>query len=304
MMLQQMAAAGGVPMDSMEPVEARRVFVGLAALERREDVAAVEDRTIPGPAGEIPIRIYTPSTADGAAPTGLVVFLHGGGFVVGDLDTHDGSARLLANRSGAIVVAVDYRLAPEAPAPAAVDDALAALRWAADHAAELGSTTGKVAVPGDSAGGNRAAVLCQRARDLDGPAIAFQSLVYPVTDLTLGHPSMVENGEGYFLTKAAMEWFADHYLGGSELAAKDPIVSPLFVDSCVGLPPAIVVTAEFDPLRDEGEAYAERLRADGVPAEAIRYDGQIHAFFGMTAILDDARDAVDRVGAALEAALA
>jgi acetyl esterase len=291
-------------MDSMEPVEARRVFVGLAALERREDVAAVEDRTIPGPAGEIPIRIYTPSTADGAAPTGLVVFLHGGGFVVGDLDTHDGSARLLANRSGAIVVAVDYRLAPEAPAPAAVDDALAALRWAADHAAELGSTTGKVAVPGDSAGGNLAAVLCQRARDLDGPAIAFQSLVYPVTDLTLGHPSMVENGEGYFLTKAAMEWFADHYLGGSELAAKDPIVSPLFVDSCVGLPPAIVVTAEFDPLRDEGEAYAERLRADGVPVEAIRYDGQIHAFFGMTAILDDARDAVDRVGAALEAALA
>jgi acetyl esterase len=115
---------------------------------------------------------------------------------------------------------------------------------------------------------------------------------------------MVENGEGYFLTKAAMEWFADHYLGGSELAAKDPIVSPLFVDSCVGLPPAIVVTAEFDPLRDEGEAYAERLRADGVPVEAIRYDGQIHAFFGMTAILDDARDAVDRVGAALEAALA
>jgi acetyl esterase len=304
MMLQQMAAAGGVPMDSMEPVEARRVFVGLAALERREDVAAVEDRTIPGPAGEIPIRIYTPSTADGAAPTGLVVFLHGGGFVVGDLDTHDGSARLLANRSGAIVVAVDYRLAPEAPAPAAVDDALAALRWAADHAAELGSTTGKVAVHGDSAGGNLAAVLCQRARDLDGPAIAFQSLVYPVTDLTLGHPSMVENGEGYFLTKAAMEWFADHYLGGSELAAKDPIVSPLFVDSCVGLPPAIVVTAEFDPLRDEGEAYAERLRADGVPVEAIRYDGQIHAFFGMTAILDDARDAVDRVGAALEAALA
>jgi acetyl esterase len=301
-LLQQLATADGPAMETMSPVDARAVFARMAVLDPGEEVAAVEDRTIAGPAGELPIRIYTPVTPDGVAPTGVVLFLHGGGFVIGDLDTHDGTCRMLANRAGAVVVAVHYRLAPEAPAPAALDDAMAALGWVAEHAAELGATTDKLAVIGDSAGGNLAALVCQRARDLSGPAIAFQVLVYPCTDLTLGHPSIVENGEGYFLTRAGMEWFMGHYL--TDLDPKDPIVSPLFIDSCVGLPPALVITAEFDPLRDEGEAYAERLRADGVPVEAIRYDGQIHAFFSMAAILDDARDAIDRAGAALAEALA
>jgi acetyl esterase len=300
--LQQLNAAEGPAFESLSPADARVAFTGLSLLDAKEEVAKVEDRTVPGPAGDVPIRVYTPNLPDGAAPTGIVLFTHGGGFVVGDLDSHDGSCRMLANRSGAVVVAVDYRLAPEASAPAALEDSVAALTWAVEHRAELGATNDKVAVAGDSAGGNLAALLCLRSRDLSGPEIAFQLLVYPCTDLSLGHPSIIENGEGHLLTRTGMEWFMAHYLGNVD--PKDPTVSPLFVDSCIGLPPAMVITAEFDPLRDEGEAYAERLRADGVPVEAIRYDGQIHGFFGRATILDDARDAIDRAGAALKGALA
>jgi acetyl esterase len=301
-LLEQLNSTEGPGFESLPPDEARTIFSNLALLDAKEEVARVEDRTVPGPGGPIPVRIYTPVTPAGVAPTGTVLFLHGGGFVVGDLDTHDGTCRMLANRSGAMVVAVDYRLAPEARAPAALEDSMAALAWVVEHAAELGATNDKVAVAGDSAGGNLAALVCQRARDLGGPSLAFQLLIYPATDLTMGHPSIVENGEGHLLTKTGMEWFMRHYLGDAD--PKDPAVSPLFVDSCIGLPPAMVITAEFDPLRDEGEAYAQRLQADGVPVEAIRYDGQIHAFVGMAAILDDARDAIDRSGAALKGALA
>jgi acetyl esterase len=301
-LLQQLKAAGGAGFETLTPEDARAAYLGLSLLDPKEEVAQVEGRAIPGPAGDLPLRVYTPITAEGVAPTGVVLFMHGGGFVVGDLESHDGNCRMLANRSGAMVVAVDYRLAPEATAPAAIDDCMAALEWVAAHGAELGATNGKVAVAGDSAGGNLAAMVCLRARDLGGPPIAFQLLVYPCTDLSLGQPSITENGEGYVLTKTGMEWFMGHYLG--DIDPKDPTVSPLFVDSCIGLPPAMVITAEFDPLRDEGEAYAARLQADGVPVEAIRYDGQIHAFFGMASVLDDARDAIDRAGAALRGALA
>jgi acetyl esterase len=200
------------------------------------------------------------------------------------------------------VVSVDYRLAPEHPAPAALDDCLAALTWCVENAVLLGIDATRVAVGGDSAGGNLAAALCQRVRNEFGPEIAFQLLVYPVIDCTISHPSYDENAEGYFLTKVGMEWFVGHYLG--DLDPKDPSVSPLHADSLVGLPPALVITAEFDPLRDEGEAYAAALREAGVPVELMRYDGMIHGFVGMAALIDDGRHALDRSGAALRAVLA
>jgi acetyl esterase len=229
------------------------------------------------------------------------VFAHGGGFVFCDLDTHDGICRAMANGVGAIVVSVDYRLAPEHTCPAALDDALVALTWAVENAELLGVDASRVAVGGDSAGGNLAAALCLRVRDEFGPDIDFQLLVYPVIDCTLSHPSIEENGEGYFLTKDTMVWFVGHYLGSTD--AKDPYVSPLHAESLADLPPALVITAEFDPLRDEGEAYAAALREAGVEVEAVRYDGQIHGFLGLAALLEDGMHALDRAGLAVRAAL-
>ena len=221
--------------------------------------------------------------------------------MIGDLDTADATARALANRSGAVVVSVDYRLAPEHPFPAALEDALAALTWSVENAELLGVDASRVAVGGDSAGGNLAAALCQRVRDEFGPDIDFQLLVYPVVDCTLSHPSIDENAEGYFLTKDAMVWFVGHYLADGD--PKAPAVSPLHADTLAGLPPALVITAELDPLRDEGEAYAAALRDAGVSVEAVRYDGQIHGFVGMAALLDDGKHALDLAGAALRTAL-
>jgi acetyl esterase len=300
MLLDGMAAAGGAPLDEMPPVDARAVFKSLTALDQPEEITRVDDRLVPGPDGDIPVRVYTPSEAVGANH-GVLLWLHGGGWVIGDLDTADATCRALANRAHSVVVSVDYRLAPEHPAPAAIDDCLAALAWTVENGEVLGIDASKVAVGGDSAGGNLAAVLCQRVRDDFGPEIDFQLLVYPVTDLTLGHPSMDENAEGYFLTKASMEWFVGHYAGGQDV--KDPALSPLFADSCAGLPPALVITAEFDPLRDEGEAYAARLAEAGVPTQVMRYDGQIHGFFGMMALLEDGAMAIDQAGSALRGAL-
>jgi acetyl esterase len=300
MLLDGLAEAGGPALSEMSPTEARAMFKTLSALDQPEEVARVDDRVVPGADNDIPVRVYTPEEAiGGAAP--LLLWLHGGGWVIGDLDTADATARALANRSGAVVVSVDYRLAPEHTAPAALDDALAALTWAVENGELLGVDATHVAVGGDSAGGNLAAVLCQRVRDEFGPDIDFQLLVYPVVDCTLSHPSIEENAEGYFLTKDAMEWFCGHYLG--DVDAKDPSVSPLHADSLAGLPPALVITAELDPLRDEGEAYAAALRDAGVAVEAIRYEGQIHGFLGMAAMLDDGKDALDRAGSALRAAL-
>jgi acetyl esterase len=301
-LLDGLAAAGGPSMDMLAPRDARALFVLLAENEPREEVATVTDRLVPAAHGDVPVRVYAPAGAAAADPVGVLLWMHGGGWVVGDLETADATCRQLANRANAIVVSVDYRLAPEHPAPAALEDCLAALTWTTDNAKLLGSTGTKVAVGGESAGGNLAAVLCQRALDDLGPQIDFQLLVNPVTDCTMSHASIEENAEGHFLTKAAMEWFIGHYLGAAD--PKDPSVSPLFVDRCEGLPPAMVITAEFDPLRDEGEAYAQRLREAGVPVDAQRYDGQIHSFFVMTSLLDDGATAVDRAGAALRAALA
>jgi acetyl esterase len=299
-MLDAMAQMGGPPISELSPTEARAMYRALSALEQGEEIQRVDDRLVPTADGDLAVRVYTPEDAVGTN-RGVLLWFHGGGWVLGDLDTADTTCRALANRAGAVVVSVDYRLAPEHPAPAALEDCLAALTWTVENAELLGVDVSKVAVGGDSAGGNLAALVCQRVRDEFGPDIDFQLLVYPVTDLTLGHPSIDENAEGYFLTKATMEWFVSCYLGDRE--PKDASVSPLFADLS-GLPRALVITAEYDPLRDEGEAYATRLQEAGVSTEHRRYDGQIHGFVGMATMLDGGRHALDLAGAALRTALA
>jgi acetyl esterase len=259
----------------------------------------VVDRSIAGPAGPIPLRIYTPSTA---APRGALVYYHGSGFVLFDLDSHDAECRALCNHAGASVVSVDYRLAPEHRFPAAVEDAWAALEWTAAHATELGVDPARLAVGGDSAGGNLAAVVAQLARERGGPRLCFQLLVYPVTDARLAHPSMDENAEGYGLTRAQMAWFIAQYVR-SEADKLDPRCSPLLAESVAGVAPALVITAEYDPLRDEGEAYAHRLIAAGVRTTLTRYPGMIHGAFQMHGSVDGGRAMLEQAGDALRAAI-
>ena len=265
-----------------------------------EPVAKVENRTIPGPAGEIPVRVYTPA---GSRPFPGLVFFHGGGFVMCSLDSHDGQCRSLANAAGCVVVSVDYRLAPEHPYPAAPEDCYAATLWVARNGSELGIDTARLAIGGDSAGGNLTAVTALRARDRGGPRLRFQLLVYPVTDFAFETPSYRENGEGFFLTEGMMRWFWGHYLDAPDRGA-EPYASPLRAADLSGLPPGLCITAEYDPLRDEGEAYAVRLREAGVDVRTSRYDGMFHGFFGMGAQVDKARVAIAEAGAALRAALA
>jgi acetyl esterase len=266
-----------------DAVEARRIL-GEAPKLPMPDVplASLEDRTIPGPDGELPVRISTPP--DAGDPPAVVVYLHGGGWVVGDLDTHDRTTQRLAEATGAVVVSVDYRLAPEHTFPCAAEDAHAAVTWAADT-----YTPSHLAVAGDSAGGNLAAVASLMARDRGGPTIDHQLLVYPVTDHSMATESYALNGTDYFLTRTKMAWFWDQYLGDQDRS--HPYASPLHADDLSGLPPATVVTAELDPLRDEGEAYADALRAAGVPTESMRADGLFHGFFGLDELLEDARPA-------------
>ncbi|HLY58873.1 MAG TPA: alpha/beta hydrolase [Stellaceae bacterium] len=255
-------------------------------------VASVRDVVIVTPAGPIGGRLYRP--LPGTLP--LLVYFHGGGFVLGNLDSHDEICRQLAASSGAAVLAVDYRLAPEHKFPAATDDSLAAVRWAAANAAALGTDPARIAVGGDSAGGNLSAVTSIRLRDEGGPVLVAQMLIYPVAaHYEPPTRSIVENAEGYFLTLDAMKYFTGLYLP-DEAATRHPHFAVLSTPNLAGLPPAYVLTAEFDPLRDEGEAYAARLREAGVDVETIRYDGMIHAFFGLPGI-DIGRRAVEAAGA-------
>ena len=301
-LLDQLEAAGSPEIFEVSPDEARRMFAAGSALmggAGAQDVQA-EDRVMGGEATEIRLRVYTPSS--GQAPRPVVVFYHGGGFVIGDLDTHDASCRDLAAASGAVIVSVDYRLAPEHPFPAAVEDAYDALVWAHRHAAEIGGDPARLAVAGDSAGGNIGAVVAILARDRQGPPLRFQLLIYPATDMTMSHPSVQENGEGYFLTHKAMQWFMNNYLGDAD--PRDPLASPLFTPDLSGLPPAHIVTAGFDPLRDEGESYAERLREFGVAVTAKRYDDQVHGCFGMQGVVDASKRIIQESAEALRAGLA
>jgi len=245
-------------------------------------VAAIRSVSIPGPAGVIPARHYRP--ASGGAPAPLVVFYHGGGYVFGDLDTHDAACRLICRDAGVHVLAVDYRLAPEHKVPAAVDDAYAAYRWAREHAGELGADPRRVAVAGDSAGGCLAAVVTLQARDAGDPLPSLQWLIYPVTDMRGLARSRTLLGDGFLLTKHDMDWFADTYVKDSGLDITDPRVSPLLAADLSGLSPALVVTAGFDPLRDEGEQYADRLREAGVAVDQRRMSSMIHAFLNLNVL--------------------
>ena len=267
-------------------------------------VGKVEDRKLPGPAGDIAVRVYTPKDAADAVLPGLV-FYHGGGFVIGDLETHDDLCRNLANGSMCRVVAIDYRLAPEHPFPAAVDDCFAATRYIAGHAAEFGIDPARFAVGGDSAGGNLAAVVCQLAKLEGGPRIAYQLLIYPVTQLGADAEtrSMRENGKGYFLEKEGMDWFTRCYAPDPRHRS-DPRLSPLLCTDLKDLPPAYVITAGFDPLRDEGRDYADKLDAAGVPVTYVNYPGMVHGFFSMRGLIPKAREAVAAAAAAVREGVA
>jgi acetyl esterase len=298
-MLDQLEALDQPPFAEQTPEQARAGFELMSQIVGPpEQAVPTDDRTILGPGGEIPVRIYRP---DAQGPLPVVVYFHGGGWVVGNIASHDTPCHRIAASVPAVVVSVDYRLAPEARFPAAVDDCEAATAWVSMHAAELGADPSRLAVAGDSAGGNLAAVVARRARDKGGPPIAFQLLIYPCADMTRALPSHVENGDGYLLTSDEMTWFIGHYI--DEADYKDPDASPLSADDLSGLPPALVVTAEFDPLRDEGEAYAERLRQAGVDAVTSRYDGQIHGFYGLDSLLEGSRKATAETVAALRTAL-
>jgi acetyl esterase len=299
-LLDQFAAAGGFDATQLPVPAVRAMYAQMSAGRPGPEVASLAERSVPGPAGAIPVRVYAPAAGRGLPG---IVYFHGGGFVIGGLDSHDGTCRALANASGCAVVSVDYRLAPEHRFPAAPEDCYAALRFVAEHGEELGIDPRRLAVAGDSAGGNLAAVTALLARERRGPDLRFQLLVYPVADHAFDTASYRDNAEGYFLTAAMMRWFWGHYLERPE-QGDDPLASPLRAKDLAGLPPALVITAEYDPLRDEGEAYAERLRKAGVAAELLRYDGQIHGFFSLFDALDDGRAAVERAGAALRAALA
>ncbi len=285
-LLSAMAAAGAPPLGSASIEDTRLGMAAGAALGGEgAHVASIENRSIGGVASVV----YTP-IGDGPFP--VLVWSHGGGWVIGGPEHYHGVCRDLAAGANCIVVSIDYRLAPEHKAPAATDDCLAAVGWVLDHAAELGGDPSRVAVGGDSAGGNLSAIAAQ----VFGGRLVAQLLVYPATDLTLSSPSILENAEGYFLTKVGMEWFTGHYISGSGVDATDPRVSPAFGSDAAlaGSAPAFVITAQYDPLRDEGEAYADRLRALGVDVTSRRFPGMIHAFYGFRVAIPAAGAAIDQ----------
>ncbi|HLU60328.1 MAG TPA: alpha/beta hydrolase [Pseudonocardia sp.] len=293
--IDQATAAGALPLVQATAQETRSHYRSLAVSRRGADfvpepVAKVVDDAVDGPAGPVPVRVYTPTGDRGR----VITYLHGGGWVVGDLDTHDPVCRRVANAVGATVVAVDYRLAPEHPYPAPLDDAMAALAWTADRYPGLPHV-----VAGDSAGASLAAGAALRARDGNGPALAAQLLVYPATDPSMSTPSMRDNGEGYFLTRADMAWFYDQYLP-DRARRGEPHVDLLHAPDLAGLPPAVVATAEFDPLRDEGDAYAQRLRAAGVAVRHVPGPGLIHGYFAFLGVVAEADARSREVLAALD----
>lgn len=293
----------------LEPDVARAGYRALGtAFGPAPEVPSVRDRSIKGPAGDIPVRIYSPA---GEGPYPLIVYFHGGGWVIGDLETHDRECRLLCNDTGAVVMAVDYRLAPEHPFPASHEDCWAATQWAGRHAAELAADPARMAVAGDSAGGNLAAYVALMARDA-GLALALQVLIYPATDAR-GHnpayageryPSLIENSEAPFLTRDTMTYFFRHLTVGLDAGevANDWRMSPLLASSHEGLAPAFIATCEFDPIRDEGNAYAEKLTDAGVTVTHKCWPGQPHLLFQLSPVLDDGKALMAETVAALKTA--
>jgi acetyl esterase len=295
--------AGRPPYETVTPAEARELYLKGRVVTNPEppELASVKDLAIPSPAGSIPARIYTPTRlrkASGLAPA--LVFFHGGGWVIGDLDSHDVVCRKLADEGELMVVSVDYRLAPEHKFPAAVDDAIAATKWIAGNARQLGIDAAGLMVGGDSAGGNLAAVVAIAARDGDGPDIAGQVLIYPAIDFAMTHPSHSEPETSILLTHSVIKWFRDHYLNGA-VDVGDWRASPVRARTLAGLPPAYVLTAGADPLRDEGDEYARRLKEAGVPVTYRHFSGQFHGFFTMGKLLQQANVAATEIGVWLKA---
>jgi acetyl esterase len=296
--LDALAVMGGPGIETMGVDEARAMMDAFPRGDGPE-VGAVTDVVIPGPDGDdIPARVYRPA---GDGPFPALCYFHGGGWVVGSADQSDATTRRLCSLAECIVVSPDYRLAPEARFPAAAEDCYAVTEWAATHVADHNGDGSRLAVAGGSAGGNLAAAVTLMARDRGGPDLCFQFLEYPVTDHDLQTPSYVANAEGYLLSRDTMRWFWDHYVPEPSRRA-DPYASPLRAADLTGLPPAFVLTAEFDPLRDEGEAYGAALAAAGVPTTIRRYDGMIHGFFGMHGMIDEADTAQREAAAALRTA--
>ncbi len=281
----------GSPFTANEPAAARARYVASNAVYAPDtpSLAQIRDFAITGPAGNIPVRLYIPWVLDDKALP-IMVFVHGGGWVFGDLESHDHVCRALAHEAGCLLLAVDYRLAPEDPFPAGLEDCMAVLAWVSGNAASLGADSEKLAIGGDSAGGNLSAVMAQEAQKNGGPNIAFQLLLYPATDFLADNNSLRDNAEGYLLTKEAIARFADLYIGDHQ-NRRDPRISPVYGD-LAGLPPAHVITAEFDPLRDEGAAYAEAMKSAGVDVTCAMYPGMVHGFMRMGAIVDNAQDAI------------
>lgn len=296
-LIEAMRSAGLLPLRDLGVDGCRRMTEQQASSGEGREPA--EDLTVGGPV-DVPLRVYRPAGRRGPLP--LVVYFHGGGWVMGGIDSHDATCRHLADASGCLFASVDYRLAPEHPFPAAVDDAWAVTRWAMDNAGDLGGDPERVAVAGDSAGGNLAGVVARLARDA-GRALAFQLLVYPVVDSRLDRPSMVDGSPDYLIDRADMEWFWQLY-DPEGVAAADPRAALTAVADLGGLPPALVITAEHDPLRDEGEEYGVRMREAGVPVTVSRYPGVFHGFFEMRGLLDAATAAAVEAAEALRSAFA
>jgi len=304
-LLNRVAAAGRPTMDQLSAPDAR-----LAYRESRvplqpppPEVAATADRDVPGPHGAIPVRIYRPAGTNASDVLPALVYFHGGGFTVGDLDTHDSLCRSLCNAGRCAVVSVDYRMGPEHKFPKAIDDCVAATQWTAEHAEELHIDANRLGVGGDSAGGSLAAVVALSARDTGNPKIVFQLLIYPTTTFHHDTPSTQELAEGHLLTYSLIKYFREQYLNGPT-DRDDWRASPLLAPDLSRLPPAHILTAGYDPIRDEGEAYAKKLKAAGVNVKYVCYDGMIHGFITMGKVLDTANDAVNDCGAALIKGLA
>jgi acetyl esterase len=292
--------SGVRPLHELSIDEARRAEADTIRGAALEPVDAVVDRLIPGPAGRLAIRVYLPSQGD---PLPVLVYFFGGGWVSGSIEASEPICRRLALATPCAVVAVGYRLAPEHRFPAAVEDCFAATRWIVDHAGELGLDAARIAVGGGSAGANLAAAVTRLALEQSGPPLVFQLLVYPPTDYRADTPSLRGNDDPLFFNGKSVAWCWSHYLT-RETDGGDPLASPLRAHDRRGLPPALVITAELDPLRDEGELYAEKLSAAGVPTELIRFDGMVHGFFSMTGVVDAAAEAQARAAAALARAFA
>jgi len=297
-----MKEAGAQPFETMTPAEARVAALAFKDLGGPpEAVASVKHRFIPGPTADIPVRVYRPAGA-GAGPLPGLIYFHGSGWVVLNIEVCDSFNRALANRTGCVVVAVNYQKAPEHKFPVPLDDCYAATSWVFDHAEDLGANADRIGVIGDSAGGNLAAAVTLRARDESGPKIAYQLLVYPAVQFGWDTPSALANAEGFLLQRASMEYFWTHYVNNPS-DGQHPYCSPLAADDHAGLPPALIISAEFDPLCDDGRYYADKLEAAGVPVKFRLYEGMIHGFLWMSGVIDQSRLLVDEIGREVRSAL-